>query len=482
MEKLVDVGSERAVLAGVFTYGQTAFVEVDELCHPGTFWVDSNQVIYKCLQYFFNTAQEGDRPDIASIYAASKAIGHDGFFDNADEKKYLRSLTNFPVNSESIRKLAGRIRKLEFARNLYDQAILVQQDIGNITGDESIGKILSLAEDRFTSFADKMGVVADDTVSLVGEGIQEYLDYVFDNPRECVGISTGFPQYDSCIGGGLRRGSVNIIGARPKIGKTTLGINIGLHITAGLDIPVFYFDMEMDKQDFWVKMLANLASVDVSKIEKGKVTEEEKVRLREAAENIKNLKFHYVNIAGMSYEETWALAKRVILKKAGRNPETGQINDCVLIYDYFRLNNSESVTNNIQEYQALGFQIIALKNFAKKMDVPVLSFIQLNRDGIDKEDTDVASGSDRIIWLCNNFTIFKPKGEEENEEDASAGRKCAGRKLVPIVSRHGAGLSQGDYINIFFEGHFAKLTEGKTRSQAHKQNTGYGSSDEQVKF
>lgn len=484
MEKLVDIGSERAVLAGIMTYGNQAYVEVDELCNPHTFTQDSNQIIYKCFQHFFLMAAEGDRPDIASVYASSKAIGHDGFFDNVDEKKYLRSISNFPVNLESIRKLAGRLRKLEFARQLYNEAVLVQQAVGSITGDESIAKILSLAEDPLSNFADKFGLDADDSVSHIGEGIDEYLEYLFDNPRECVGISTGFPQFDECIGGGLRRGSVNIIGARPKIGKTTLGINVSLHITGGLDIPVFYFDMEMDKQDFWVKMLANLACIDVSRIEKGKVTDEEKIKLREAKEAIKGLKLYYVNIAGKSYEETWALAKRIILKKAGRNPETGLVNDCVLIYDYFRLNNSESVTGNIQEYQALGFQIIALKNFAKKMDIPVLSFIQLNRDGIDKEDTDVASGSDRIIWLCNNFSIFKPKGEDENEEDLHTGRTAAERKIVPVVSRHGAGLTKGDYINVFFDGKFAKLTEGKTRSQVHKSNTGFAKmeSNEKVNF
>jgi hypothetical protein len=92
--------------------------------------------------------------------------------------------------------------------------------------------------------------------------------------------------------------------------------------------------------------------------------------------------------------------------------------------------------------------------------VPCLGFIQLNRDGITKEDTDVASGSDRQIWLCDNFSIFKKKSDEELAEDASANRK-----LVPIVSRHGAGLDDGDYINMQFRGQFNKIVEGKTRNQ-----------------
>lgn len=482
MNKLVDIGSERAVLAGLFTYGNKAYVEISELLTQHTLTDDSNQVIYKCLKHFFEEAKEHEKPDIASIYASAKAIGCDAFFQKSEDKKYLRSLMEFPINLASVRKLAIRLRKLEVARLLRTELSLAENEILNITGDETISKIISIAESPLLDFSSKIGEEGDDAASHISEGLDEFVEYLFNNPKECVGVSTGFPLFDSCIGGGLRRGSVNIIGARPKIGKTTFGINVSLNITGGLDIPVFYFDMEMDKQDFWAKMLSNLSQVEVEKIEKGMMNDTEKRRVMEAKDALKTQKFYYVNIAGKSFEETLALARRIIIKKAGRNA-SGQINDCVMIYDYFRLNNSESVSNNIQEYQALGFQIIALKNFAKKLDIPILSFIQLNRDGIDKEDTDVASGSDRIIWLCNNFTIFKPKNPEENEEDAAAGRKIATRKLVPIVARHGAGLAQGDYINIYFDGDKARLQEGKTRSQAHKTNSGFGKGgDEPVNF
>ena len=62
----------------------------------------------------------------------------------------------------------------------------------------------------------------------------------------------------------------------------------------------------------------------------------------------------------------------------------------------------------------------------------MVTFVQLNRDGITKESTDTASGSDRIIWLCSNFTIFKRKSDEEIAED---GPENGNRKLLPLVSR-----------------------------------------------
>jgi hypothetical protein len=92
--------------------------------------------------------------------------------------------------------------------------------------------------------------------------------------------------------------------------------------------------------------------------------------------------------------------------------------------------------------------------------------LQLNRDGIDKETTAGAAGSDRIIWKCANFTILKKKSEEELAEEGGA--EEGNLKLVPVICRHGEGLGQKDYINLKFDGSTAKLVEGRTRNEVAK--------------
>ena len=111
----------------------------------------------------------------------------------------------------------------------------------------------------------------------------------------------------------------------------------------------------------------------------------------------------------------------------------------------------------------------SLHNFAVKYKVPIVAFVQLNRDGITKESSDTASGSDRIVWLCSNFTIFKRKTDEEMAED---GPQNGNRKLVPIISRHGGGLDDNDYINCNMKGWCAKITEGKTRIEIMNKRGG----------
>ena len=137
----------------------------------------------------------------------------------------------------------------------------------------------------------------------------------------------------------------------------------------------------------------------------------------------------------------------------------------MIIYDYLKLMTSDSISSSLQEFQVLGFQITSLHNFCVQYDCPCLSFVQLNRDGITKESTDVVSGSDRLIWLCTSFSIFKNKSEEEVAED---GEDNGNRKLVPLVSRHGAGLADGDYINMSMIGEVGKILEGVTRNKLRK--------------
>jgi len=104
----------------------------------------------------------------------------------------------------------------------------------------------------------------------------------------------------------------------------------------------------------------------------------------------------------------------------------------------------------------------------KKYDFPMLAFVQLNRDGIDKETSGAVAGSDRLLWTSANFAIYKNKSEEEIKED---GIESGTRKLVIMHSRHGEEMSPGDYISYQFDGRFAKISEFDTRGNMKKRLT-----------
>jgi hypothetical protein len=226
----------------------------------------------------------------------------------------------------------------------------------------------------------------------------------------------------------------------------------------------------MSKEDHLNRLIANISGVPINDIATGRFVDDEEKheKVLDAVKKLESIPYSYISVAGKPFEQILNLIKRWIVQEV-KYDDTGKTNDCLVIYDYLKLMSSSSITNNIQEYQALGFQITSLHNLCVKLDIPCLSFVQLNRDGITKESTDAVSGSDRLIWLCTSFSIFKAKSPEELAED---GPNAGNRKLVPIVSRHGGGLDDGDYINMLMQGSHAKLTELKTRNEFKNQPVG----------
>jgi hypothetical protein len=136
---------------------------------------------------------------------------------------------------------------------------------------------------------------------------------------------------------------------------------------------------------------------------------------------------------------------------------------------------TDSGLKNLQEFQALGFLMTGLHNFMVKYDCPSIATIQLNRDGITREDTDVAAGSDRLVWLCSNFTLFKKQSDEEISRQRDLGiRQLYNRKFLTLAARHGPGTDEGDYTNARFDGALCRITEGPLQSELGATNNNEG--------
>jgi len=454
---LKDTAAERAVLSGICKYADGIYLEIADVMDAECFTIDSNKLIFQCLH---SLCEENITAiDIASILSKAKELGYEDFFNKKDELSHLQAVLNFPIHRDNVKKFATKIAKLKIARLLKEQLGNAQKNINGINGSESVSHIISLAEDPIFDFTNLIS--NDDTApEQMATGLDDYLKELQENPIDQVGIPTGFPVYDQSIGGGLRKSTINVIAARPKTGKTLLSDNMGLNI-AKSGIPVLNMDTEMTKQDHMNRLIAMMTEIEMNKIETGKFADSHASiqKVNKAAEELKNANFYHKSIAGKPFDEQLSIMKRWIVKEVGLNDD-GTAKDCVVFYDYLKLMDTQGLSADMKEYQLLGFMMTSLHNFASKYKIPIVAFIQLNRDGITKESTDTASGSDRIIWLCSNFTIFKRKSDEEISED---GPSAGNRKLIPIISRHGGGLDDNDYINCNMKGWCAKITEGRTK-------------------
>jgi replicative DNA helicase len=458
-----DLPAERAVLSGIYKHGADTYLDIADILQQSTFTDTTNQALYKCMSCLYDDGVE--QLDEASIFSKAKELGYEEIFTDPNERTYLRSIFNSSVKSQNIPRFASKIRKLEIARLLHNQIGDAQTSLTKITGNEAIEEIIGIAEESIFDFTSLLQDPNQQQLSQITDGLAEYLEYVKDNQRDIIGIPSGYSYYDTAIGGGFRRRTVSLIGARTKVGKSILALNISLYLTIIKKIPVLYLDTEMDKEDQWPRMIASLArgkniKVTITEIETGKFANKYAKEIDDIANDIKDIPFYHENVSGKEFTEILSLMRRWVRKHVGFD-ENGNMKDCLIIYDYLKLTTSKDISHNLQEYQILGFIATAMHNFTVRHNLPILSFIQLNRDGIDRESSSAFSQSDRILWLVTNYSIFKFKSPEDIAE--SGGPLHGTHKLVTLAARHGPGMAEGDYLNIHVEKEHAWIREGDTR-------------------
>lgn len=474
-----DMAAERAVLAGICRYGGDSYVDVADLIDANTFTDENNQALFKSLEYFYSDGYD-KKLDVPSIISASRSLGIDHLVNSPDSMRHLRAIFNYPIEKDTVRREAQKLFKLSLAEQLDELIAGMRRDFRRITGDESLNEILAIAENPLFEFTARLNQVGGDGPAHIATGVDQFLDNLENNPRDNIGISSGFGKYDWCIGGGFRRSTVNIVAARPKTGKSMWCDNVALHVAGKLNIPVLNLDTEMTREEHLARILAHVVGnmtggkviISIREIETGRYADDPVKRkvIRDAAAWLRTVPYEYESVMDKSFEEQLAVIRRWVVKRVGHD-KAGRTNDCLVLYDYLQLTDPGEFSGDFKEYQILGFQMLSLLRMAARCDIPILSMLQLNRDGIDKETTGAASGSDRIVWKAANFTILKRKSEEELAESGPEEGKL---KLIPLVARHGEELAQGDYINIKFEGATATMTEGKTRNEIAKAKKSRG--------
>lgn len=470
-----NLGVEKAVLAGLCRYGQNALYDIMDIVTVHSFTNESNQAIYKCIE---KSLQDSSSIDATSVLASAETLGLSSVLTkNKTDIEYIRAIFNFPIKQENIRVHAKQLAKLEFIRKAQVVLHETNEKLDTLDGTESIDSIVQIPENAVFDLTNEINSRDNNNPQRLCLNSEERLKFLADNPIEMKGIPTPWGIFNDILGGGLREG-VNLIGARPGQGKSSMAINVGWHVADTLNIPVLYVDTEMIQEEQENRMLAFLSGVKNREIETGKFGSDpiKRQAVFDANRKVGNSKFYHKWVGGKPFEEITSIMRRWIMSEVGFD-SNGNTNPHLLIYDYFKLMD-DNVLSKMAEHQAIGFQISYLSDFCKKYSTPCLSFVQVNRDGITKDTSDIISQSDRLLWLCVSCCVFKEKSHEEMIED---GKHNGNRKMFPLKVRYGEPMEFGNYLCMHFDGAISKITEKSTKfdlvNQQISENNGFETYD-----
>lgn len=101
------------------------------------------------------------------------------------------------------------------------------------------------------------------------ESAMKHLDLLEQREAgENTGMGTGLHDLDNMLDGGFQRGNLVVIGARPAMGKSALGLTMGLHMAQ--QYKVGFISMEMSRADIADRQAAILGSLSISHIKQPK--------------------------------------------------------------------------------------------------------------------------------------------------------------------------------------------------------------------
>lgn len=453
-----DSGAERIVLAAILRYGIEVFHDINSIVNEQYFYHPENKLIYSVIAKLIN--EDGvTKPSIAGVLTSIASLDKSAI-NNYELTQYLSILSEQQVSKEEVKPFLSKVARFGMIRNLKHRLESAIETLEQTDGNASIIEIIQKAEQPVVDFTHS--IVGEESVINLSDYIDSYIEQAEENSGKSVGISTGMPIFDEMIGGGLRFPGIHIIGARSGGAKSMLMLNVAHHVSSNA-VPILYLDTELTKEQTMSRWLARCTNIPINTIESGDFENNESVKktLKEKAGAVIDSKqpFYYFNISGKSHLEWLSIVRRWIMKVVGFN-KNGNANPCLVILDYIKLMDASEM-GKLEEYQYLGQVLTDLHNASVKYSIPVLAAVQLNRDGITKDDTSVIAGSDRILWLCSSFSIMKNK-DESDYSDTGNDPKSGSKKLIVAKSRFGPGTGFGEYINLKCDLSRAKIVEGQT--------------------
>ena len=332
---------------------------------------------------------------IQSLYRTRKEIN---YFTIQEKSKiplsYLTELTNIlattaniETNVEILKNKSNRRKLIQKANKIKEMALDTELDIDTVKNNamREIDEIESITDDEIVTLRQAM-------LETTAE-----LDKRYSN-KDDLSYYTGIKKLDNATAG-LHKEELTTIGARPGVGKTIIGMQIGLNIALNKR-KVMYTSLEMSTTQLCERIISANANVDSLRLRKGDIKEDEWTQVYKAAE---------------AYSTNF-----FAIDKTSRNPahirtKIRKYKPDLLIIDYLQLMQS---TNREQSREREIATITRdLKLMALEFKIPIIILSQLNRNAEGKRPTmaDLRESGAIEQDSDNIFFLHEPNGQEKEK-------------------------------------------------------------------
>lgn len=273
----------------------------------------------------------------------------------------------------------------------------------------------------------------------LGEVVLARLDE-FEKGQPPDAIAVPYVDLQVCLGG-LRPGQLIVLGARPGVGKTVVGVDLARYAAIRNQEPTLYFSLEMSRGALVDRIIAAEAKINLSVLRKQRLSEDEWNRIAKRSTELANAPLTIDDSSGCSLAHIRARLRGMARTAPAR----------LVIVDYLQLMQAPRAESRERQVAELSR---GLKLLAMEFNVPIVLSAQLNRESMRRNDKKPAlsdlreSGSLEqdadIVILLHREDAHEPESPRAGEIDL-------------IVAKHRAGTTP--VITCAWQGHYARVMD-----------------------
>jgi replicative DNA helicase len=381
---------------------------------PADFDDIANERIYKTLLEM----KAGRQPiDVMTVGAALPKLA-----------SYLHDIVTATPTAASVSYYANKVIEDATRRRLAVAGTMIHSKAQH----EDLATVFDTAKKEIDELIDRNTATKP---SYVADELLPYLDEI-DKPKHYP--ESPWPLLNDIITG-FRPGALYIIGARPGVGKTIVGLQIAWELSK--QGPVSFHSLEMGKSELYNRIISMEAEVYIGNIEKGNLQEWEWDRIARVRQDIQSHQLAIHDKSGQNLLQIRALANSV---KGNDRLEA-------IVVDYLGL--IQDTEKGRKRYEMITDISIGLKNLARDLNVPVIALAQLNRGPEQRKDSQpdmadlrdsggIEQDADSVILLHRVQT----------EDDQFEWQKS--QMIMKVAKNRHGGLGE---VALKFEGHLSRV-------------------------
>jgi replicative DNA helicase len=429
------------VLLGSMLLDKDALSSVIESLLPEHFYKEGHQLIYKSMLVLFET---GNPVDIITVV---DQLRKDGNLEKVGGAFTISELSNRVSSGANSAYYAKVVTEKYLQRELIRLSGEIQRDAYEDTND--VLELLDMAESKIFNLVERNIRKGSSNMTQLLKKAIDQIQKTRENDGGISGVPSGFSKLDQMTAG-FQRGTLNIIAARPAMGKTAFVLSLARNVAVDFGKAVAVFSLEMGAVELVNRLISGEAEIPGEKLKKGTLEEFEWQQLNARIGKLADAPIFIDDTPSLNMFQLRAAARRL---KSQHNIE-------MIIIDYLQLMSGgspsgDSKGNREQEIASISR---GLKGLAKELDIPVLALSQLSRNvetrGGNKkpmlsdlrESGSIEQDADIVMF------IYRPEYYGITESEEGADLRGVGKLLI---EKHRNG-STGE-VDLRFIAHYAKF-------------------------